>query len=145
MIRDVSDRRAEEKLRQLVANEVAHRLRNTMAIVNSIVSLTARAASSPLELKTALLGRFEAISRTNESLIRGSWIEASFRELLEVELAPYRSDDSRIMLDGPDMVIAPEIAVALALVFHELGTNASKYGALSSPTGRRGALAGRDG
>jgi len=136
VIRDVSDRRAEEKLRQLVANEVAHRLRNTMAIVNSIVSLTARAASSPLDLKTALLGRFEAISRTNESLIRGSWIEASFRELLESELAPYRSDDSNIMLDGPDMAIAPEIAVALSLVFHELGTNASKYGALSAPTGR---------
>ncbi len=136
VIRDVSDRRAEEKLRHLIANEVAHRLRNTMAIANSIVSLTARTASSTGELKTSLLSRFNAISRTNESLIRRSWIEASFRELLESELAPYRNDTDRMVLDGPDVVIDPGIAVALALVFHELGTNASKYGSLSTPTGQ---------
>ena len=121
---------------QIVANEVAHRLRNMMAVVNSIVSLTARAASSAADFKNALLGRFAAISRTNESLIRRSWSEANLRELIESELAPYQSEDGRIKLEGPDIAIDPGIAVALALVFHELATNASKYGALSTPTGR---------
>ena len=136
VIRDVSDRKFEEKQRQIIASEVAHRLRNMMAVVTSIVSLTARAASSAADFKNALLGRFAAISRTNESLIRRSWSEANLRELIESELAPYQSEDGRIKLEGPDIAIDPEIAVALALVFHELATNASKYGALSTPTGR---------
>ena len=136
VIRDVSERKAEEKQRQLVANEVAHRLRNTMAVVTSIVSLTGRAASSTAEFKKALLGRFAAISRTNESLIRRSWSEADLRELIGSELEPYQCDDGRITLEGPDTAISQEVAVALALVLHELATNASKYGALSTPTGR---------
>ena len=136
IIRDVSDRKVGEKQRQLLTDEVAHRLRNTMAVINSIVTLTARNASSAADFKTMLLGRFAAISRTNESLIRHSWIEASLRELLDSELAPYRSDDDRITLEGPDTAIDREVAVAMALVFHELATNASKYGALSVATGR---------
>ena len=136
VIRDVSDRKFEEKQRQIVASEVAHRLRNMMAVVTSIVSLTARAASSAADFKNALLGRFAAISRTNESLIRRSWSEANLRELIESELAPYQSEDGRIVLEGPDIAIDREVAVHLALVFHELATNASKYGALSTPTGR---------
>jgi PAS domain S-box-containing protein len=86
IIRDVSDRKVEEKQRQLLTDEVAHRLRNTMAVINSIVTLTARDASSAADFAKTLLGRFAAISRTNESLIRGSWIEASLRELLDSEL-----------------------------------------------------------
>ena len=136
VIRDVSARKVEEQQLQMVADEVAHRLRNMMAVVNSIVALTARSASSVAELKTALLGRFAAISRTNESLIRRSWSEASLRELIDSELGPYQSDDGRIVLEGPDIVIDRDVAVHLALVFHELATNASKYGALSNPTGR---------
>ena len=136
VIRDVSDRKVEEKQRQLIADEVAHRLRNTMAVITSIVSLTARNASSAADLKTKLLGRFAAISRTNDFLIRGAWIEASLRELLESELAPYCDDDDRITLEGPDVAIDREAAVAMALVFHELATNASKYGALSVSAGR---------
>lgn len=136
VVRDVSDRKVEEKQRKLVTDEVAHRLRNTMAVINSIVTLTARNASSAADFAKTLLGRFAAISRTNESLIRGSWIEASLRELLDSELAPYRSDDDRILLEGPDIAIDREVAVAMALVFHELATNASKYGALSVASGQ---------
>lgn len=136
VIRDVSVRVAEEKQRHLVSSEVAHRLRNTMAVINGIVMLTAKDSSSVTEFQTALLGRFAAISRTHESLIRRSWVEAGLRDLLESELAPYRSNDRKITLEGPDIAIDREIAVALALVFHELATNASKYGALSNATGQ---------
>ena len=136
IIRDVSVRIGEEKQRLLVANEVAHRLRNTMAVINGVVALTAKDTLSVAEFQTALLGRFAAISRTHESLIRSSWVEAGLRDLLESELAPYRSEDRKITLEGPDLAIDQEIAVALALVFHELATNASKYGALSNATGQ---------
>lgn len=135
VVRDVNDRKIVEKHHRVVANEVAHRLQNTMAVVNSIVTLTARTAPSVIEFKEALLGRFAAISRTNDSLIRGSWTEASVRLLLETELAPYGDEAGKIMLTGPDLGIDGHRAVALALVLHELATNAAKYGALSTPAG----------
>jgi len=135
VLRDVSDRKIVEKHHRVVANEVAHRLRNTMAVVSSIVTLTARTAPSVVELKEALLGRFAAISRTNDSLIRGSWTEASVRLLLEAELAPYGDNAGKITLTGPDLSIDGHLAVALALVLHELATNAAKYGSLSTSAG----------
>lgn len=135
VMRDVSDRKIVEKHHRVVANEVAHRLRNTMAVVSSIVTLTARTAPSVVELKEALLGRFAAISRTNDSLIRGSWTEASVRLLLEAELAPYGDNAGKITLTGPDLSIDGHLAVALALVLHELATNAAKYGSLSTSAG----------
>jgi len=136
VVRDVSDRKIVEEHDRVVANEVAHRLRNTMAVVNSIVTLTARTALSVVEFKEALLGRFAAISRTNDSLIRGSWTEASVGLLLETELAPYGDKEGKITLTGPDLSIDGHLAVALALVLHELATNAAKYGALSTSAGR---------
>jgi len=135
VVRDVSDRKIVEKHHRVLAKEVAHRLRNTMAVVNSIVMLTARTAPSVAAFKEALLGRFAAISRTNDSLIRGTWTEASVRLLLETELAPYRDGEGKITLTGPDLSIDGQLAVALALVLHELATNAAKYGALSTSAG----------
>ena len=136
VIRDVSARKTAERHRQLVASEVAHRLRNTMTVVNSIVTLSARRTASVIEFKEAVLGRFEAISRTNDALVSGSLTEVSFRLLLESELAPYRDDDSKITLTGPDIGLDGQGAVALALVLHERATNAAKYGALSTSAGR---------
>lgn len=135
VIRDISDRRVVEQQRLIVANEVAHRLRNTMAVVNSIVTLTARSALSVDEFKEALLGRFGAISRTNDSLIRESWIDADLHKLLESELAPFRDKNDNINLNGCNFQIDGQTAVSLALVFHELATNAAKYGALSNASG----------
>ncbi|PZO06972.1 MAG: hypothetical protein DCF28_00555 [Alphaproteobacteria bacterium] len=136
VVRDVSARKTAERQRQLIASEVAHRLRNTMAVVDSIVTLTAHRAVSVVDFKEALQGRFAAISRTNDALVRSSWTDVSFRLLLESELAPYRDDDSKITLTGQDIGLDGQGAVALALVLHELATNAAKYGALSTSAGR---------
>ena len=106
-----------------------------MAVVNSIVSLTARSALAVDEFTAALLGRFAAISRTNDSLIRGAWTEADLRQLVESEIAPFRDQHDNINLNGLDVQIDGQIAVALALVFHGLATNAAKYGALSNTSG----------
>lgn len=71
----------------------------------------------------------------SQTLIRGSWTEASVRLLLETELAPYQDSEGKITLTGPDISIDGQVAVALALVLHELATNAAKYGALSTSAG----------
>lgn len=136
VVRDVSVRIAAERQNQLVANEVSHRLRNLMSVINSIVFLSAKSSPSVENLKDTLLGRFAAISRTNDSLIQGSWIETDLRELFDSELAAYQSNTGTTTLEGPDIAIRQQIAVALALVIHELATNASKYGALSTQAGR---------
>ena len=136
VIRDVSARKAAETQRDLVGKEVAHRLRNTMAVVNAIVRLSARGASSLEDFKTRLLGRFDAITRTNNDLMLSARVEADLRNLLERELTPFWSSGGRIVLDGPPLRIDEKFAVALALVFHELTTNAAKYGALSTAAGR---------
>jgi PAS domain S-box-containing protein len=134
VVRDVSDRKRAEIQNQTVAKEVAHRLQNTMAVVNSIVSLTSRSAASVTDFKEALLGRFAAISRTNASLIGGLTAAADLRALLGSELAAFH-EDGKIALTGPKVSLSGEIAVALALVIHELATNAAKYGSLSDPNG----------
>jgi len=136
VIRDVSARKAAETQRDLVGKEVAHRLRNTMAVVNAIVRLSARGSSSLEDFKTRLLGRFDAITRTNNDLMLSARVEADLRDLLERELTPFWSSGRRIVLDGPPLRIDEKFAVALALVFHELTTNAAKYGALSTAAGR---------
>ena len=134
VVRDVSDRKKADTQRQMIAHEVAHRLQNTMAVVNSIVSLTSRSATSVAGFKEALLGRFAAISRTNTYLISGMKVAADLRKLLEAEFAAFH-EDGKITLTGAEVSLSGEIAVALALVIHELATNAAKYGSLSQQTG----------
>nr|WP_295664203.1 HWE histidine kinase domain-containing protein [Polymorphobacter sp.] len=135
VIRDVSARKTDEQQRQLLASEVAHRLRNTMAVVASIVTLTARQAVSIDDYRDALLGRLAAISRTNDELINGASADARLGALITSELAPFRHRPGSIVLAGPEVRILARQALDLALLLHELATNAAKYGALSVPTG----------
>jgi PAS domain S-box-containing protein len=135
VVRDVSDRHTAEEKRRLIAAEVAHRLRNTTTVINSIVSMTARSATSLPAFIDALAGRFAAITRMNEVLIGAASIDSNFRSLLLSELAAFQNRDGRIVLEGPDLKIGGRLALDLALLIHELATNAVKYGALSSPEG----------
>lgn len=136
VVRDIRERKKTEIQRQMVANEVAHRLHNTMTIVNSIVSLTFRSAASLADFKDTLLGRFAAVSRTNRYLTDGLTVaaEVDLRWLLVSELAAF-DEDEKITLSGPDVSLGSEIAIAVALVIHELATNATKYGSLSIAAG----------
>ena len=135
VVRDVSDRQSADEKRRLVAEEVAHRLRNTMAVITSIMSMTARSATSLPEFIKTLVGRFTAISRMNDVLIGGASIDTDFRTLLLSELAVFQDQDRRIELHGSDLKIEGKLALDLALLIHELATNAVKYGALSMVDG----------
>lgn len=135
VVRDVTERKTAEQQHRLIVEEVAHRLRNTMAVVGSIVSLTARHATSLPDFVSSLLGRINAISRTNNSLIGERCVDSSLRGLLHSELAAFELDETRFKLNGPDVVIEGKLVFSLGLVFHELATNAAKYGAFSIPGG----------
>ena len=122
--------RHEQCTRQLLNRELTHRIKNILASVQAIVRQTLRDQKG---VRDDLIGRIAALGETNDLLIKSQWRAASLREILVREFAPY--DLYRFRLDGPDIECPSSIAVFLALVIHEMTTNASKYGALSNVAG----------
>ena len=132
---DITERKLTEERQVLLAREVDHRARNALAVVQSIVRLTR--AGSIGDYISAVEGRIRALSRAHMLLSRSRWEGADLRKLVEEELAPYRSgEDGTFVATGPEVVLQPATAQALALALHELATNAAKYGALSIGTGK---------
>ena len=122
---------SEERLRQLAAEELAHRLKNKLATFQSIVSYQLR--EHP-HIRDNILNRLNALSVTDGLVMAADGRGARICDILSAELAPYGA--SRVCLGGPNTFLSPKLALAMALVFHELATNAAKYGALSDPKGR---------
>jgi PAS domain S-box-containing protein len=129
---DITERKESEVRQVLLAREVDHRAKNALAIVQSIVRLT-RADSMPAYV-AAVEGRITALSRAHTVLSHSRWQGADLTGLVEEELAPYRGDRSGDR--GPAVSLQPASAQTLTLALHELATNAVKYGALSSISGR---------
>ncbi len=135
VIIDITDRKHAEERQSLLAEEVDHRARNVVAVIQSIMRLT-RAGSIEAYLG-AVDGRIRARSNAHKLLSRSRWEGADLGKLVDEEFAPYRSDDAkRASSEGPPIVLQPSTAQTLALALHELATNAAKYGALSSDRGR---------
>src|SRR5438552_8063345 len=132
---DITELKEAEERRTLLVKEVDHRARNALAVVQSIVRLTK--AKSIDAYITAIEGRIGALSTAHILLSESRWEGADLSGLLAEELAPYRNSDSeRIIAVGPAVFLQPAVAQILALVLHELATNAAKYGALSMTSGR---------
>jgi two-component system, chemotaxis family, CheB/CheR fusion protein len=130
---DVTSIVAAEEQQKVLAAELSHRVKNSLAVVSSIAERTLPDG----EAKHDLIGRFHALGQTHDLLSRGGWTEAPLRELVMRELAPHLADDgSNARVNGPPIMLKPQAALLLALVMHELTTNAAKYGALSTPGGR---------
>jgi two-component sensor histidine kinase len=123
--------REEQDRRQLLNHELAHRIKNMLAIVQAVAGQTLRDQPTTLD---KLNNRIAALAATNDLLIKSEWGGAFLKEILAGEFAPY--DPARFALDGEDFECPSEVATVLALIFHELTTNAAKYGALSAPGGR---------
>ena len=122
-----------EELQGVLNAELAHRLKNTLAIVQSIASQTLRGVSER-PLVEAFERRVLALSRAHDVLIQKSWTAARMRAVMESVLA-IQADLDRFALDGPDLDISPQAALSLSLLLHEMATNALKYGALSTGAG----------
>lgn len=129
---DVTDHVRAEEQQQLLIRELHHRVKNTLATVQAILGSTARSSLSIEEFHEAFAGRIVALGKTHSILTDNEHQLVSVAELLRLELEPY--DDGggqRIRLDGPDVKLPVHLAVPVGMGFHELTTNAAKYGALS--------------
>ena len=131
---DITDRKEAEERQSLLAREVDHRAKNALAVVHAIVSLTR--AENIKQFVTAVEGRIQALARAHSLLSETRWCGANITDLIREELAPYRTPHfERVRILGKSLSLEPSTAQALALAFHELATNAAKYGALSAPSG----------
>lgn len=127
----------QNSIRNSLTRELNHRVKNTLANVLSIIALTRRRAVGLDEFATSLDGRIRALSATHDLLTQSEWGSTPLRRVVEAELAPYAdSRDQVVKLEGPDVELAPNDALSFGLAIHELATNASKYGALSTDSGR---------
>ena len=134
---DISERKAAEERQALLMAELDHRVRNILASIQAMVSLTGRSAATREDYVRALQGRVAAMARTHGLLTRHRWTGASLDRIVRDELAPYAGDGEAVALHGPaDCILKPKAALSFALVIHELATNAAKYGAWSDDTGR---------
>ncbi len=127
----------QNSIRNSLTRELNHRVKNTLANVLSIVSLTRRRADSLDEFAEGIDNRIRALSATHDLLTQSEWGTTPVRSVVSVELAPYTDDeDHELVIEGPNVELAPNDALSLGLALHELATNAAKYGALSTSGGK---------
>lgn len=133
---DITERKRAEERQKLLVNELNHRVKNSLATVQSIAAQTLRSVTSPAFFREAFESRLIALSQTHDLLTRESWEGASLREVFDAELHAMAGED-RVTFDySSDLRLNPKAAVALGMGIHELATNAVKYGAFSVPDGR---------
>jgi PAS domain S-box-containing protein len=130
---DVTDRVRGEVQQKLLVDELNHRVKNTLATVQSIAAQTLRTSPNPEDFRKAFEARLMALSSAHDLLTASSWRQAGLRDVILIELRPHGIE--RYRLDGPDVPLAPAEALRLSLIFHELATNAAKYGALANTDG----------
>lgn len=127
----------QSSIRNSLTRELNHRVKNTLANVLSIISLTRRRASSLSEFADSLENRIRALSATHDLLTQSDWGTTPVVAVVNAELAPYAQDAQlHLEIAGPDVELAPNDALSLGLAIHELATNAAKYGALSVDSGQ---------
>jgi PAS domain S-box-containing protein len=133
--RDITDRKRTEAQLVLLGREAEHRTKNILATVQAAVHLTR--ADTVEEFKEIVEGRIQALSNAHRLFAQSRWNGAELSALIANELSAfYQDNEPRIKFDGPDLILEPDAAQAVAISVHELATNAAKYGALSVPDGR---------
>jgi two-component system, chemotaxis family, CheB/CheR fusion protein len=135
-VREVTEERARTETARANVDEIRHRLKNTLAVVQAIANATLTSDVSMEDARAAFNSRLEALARAHDILFQSNWARASLRTIIDGILAPYaNSGRNRIRAKGPEVSLAAKPALALGLALHELGTNAAKYGALSNDEG----------
>ncbi len=134
---EITERKQAEETQRLLMHELAHRVKNTLAVVQSIAAQSLRGASSMQEAGEKLQSRIGALSKAHDVLMQSNWVSASIRDVVEMTASNIGMEDNdRLVVSGPPVSLAPQAALSLGLVTHELLTNAVKYGALSNTTGQ---------
>ncbi len=136
VVLDVTERKLAEERQHLLLHEIAHRVKNTLATVLALATLTARTATDVASYRDKLIDRVQGMARTHDILTANHWEGAQLRDVIANEVRPYEEASARrIRVEGPDVDLAPRAAVAVGMVLHELSTNAAKYGSLSAHEG----------
>jgi PAS domain S-box-containing protein len=135
---DISDRVKSEQQREMLVNELSHRVKNSLATVQTIASHTLRDAIDLESFRTAFVGRLMAISKCHDLLVDATRRTADLSQLVRDQVLPYAraGAGSQVSVFGPPLVLGPEASHTFGLILHELATNAAKYGALSNEDGR---------
>jgi PAS domain S-box-containing protein len=137
VIVDITAARKAETHQRLLINELNHRVKNTLATVQSIAYQTLREGMVSKDARDLLTSRLLALSAAHNVLTRENWEAAEIAEITAEAIRPYIDDESRrISLEGPPARVGPTVALAISMALHELATNAAKYGALSGAAGR---------
>ncbi len=136
VVQDITERKEAEDRQKLLIDELNHRVKNTLATVQSLATQTARGAASPEGFRKAFEGRLIALSQAHDQLTRRHWSSADLRDIAVATVTPYLTrPQGQLSAGGCEVTVSPRAALTLALTFHELTTNATKYGALSRPEG----------
>ncbi len=135
---DITERKRAEEHQTMLVAELNHRVKNILAVVQSVAWQTLAANQSLSGFKEAFDGRLKAISLAHDVLTQTRWRQVELERLLGQSLAPYREPgrEARVTWSGPSLLLPSKVVVPLAMVLHELSTNAAKYGAFSLDTGR---------
>ena len=131
-IEDIRERRNSERQLLLLNRELQHRVKNSLAVVQSIANQTSRSSPSPQAFREAFQGRLQSLALANDLLVRSEWSSSQLDTIIDQQLkALLSTPDSQLRKSGPDAALPAELTVPLGLALHELGTNALKFGALS--------------
>ena len=134
---DISERKQAELRQKLLIDELNHRVKNTLAAVQSIAVQTRRTTESAGAFHHAFTSRLLALARAHDLVTLQAWQGAALADVARQTLAPFIvGNEARISIDGPPIKLSPNAAVTMSMGFHELATTAAKYGALSGPAGQ---------
>jgi len=135
--KDITQRKKEERLRNILLAELDHRVKNTLSIVQAMARQTFKLASIDKAIWSAFEGRLVSMAQAHGLLVRQSWVGADIAQIVEQGLAAHGGQHADcFVISGPAAWVDAQTALALAMALHELGTNAIKYGALSVPQGQ---------
>ncbi len=136
MLVDISERKDAETRQKVLLAELNHRVKNTLATVQSLAAQTLRGSAVPADVRRTLEGRLLALSKIHDQLSRGGWESADLASIARDVFAPLGGETGeRVRITGGPVKLGPHAALTLAMILHELATNAVKYGALSAPCG----------
>ncbi|MEZ2329699.1 PAS domain S-box protein [Mesorhizobium sp. RCC_202] len=133
--RDMTERRRADEHRKILIGELNHRVKNTLAVIQSIASQTLNSSATMAEAREAFGSRLINLAKAHDVLTRESWASARLVEIVADTVKPH-AGENRFRIEGPDVHLTPSVALAISMALHELSTNAAKYGALSNDRGR---------
>ncbi|EJC83284.1 PAS domain S-box [Rhizobium leguminosarum bv. trifolii WSM2297] len=134
ILRDRTEQRENEQRQRVLMHELSHRIKNTLAVVQAIISQSFRSAGSMKDAEQSISARINAYAHAHEILLQKNWLSATMETIIEATAVNLGLSD-RLKASGPTVSLNPQAALAFSLVLHELATNATKYGALSVDTG----------